>query len=193
MKFPKNPKIGQLFKPSTTSSHKYTWVGYAWEIIKSNNEGSSAYSKKVSHDVFRETPVGQVDGVNAIFYLAANPIIGTEQVYLNGLLQKNGGDYLINGNILEFSEPPTSVSQIVCTYSKVSRIEVLNETPIGEKDDINDTFTLKYIPDVDTEHIYLNGLLQKSGGDYIINDNFLIFNEPPMVTSVITCNYITTI
>jgi hypothetical protein len=194
MKFPKNPQIGQLFKPSTASSHKYKWVGYAWEILKSNSsEENSGYSKKIIHDVFKEVPVGQIDGVNLIFYLDSSPITGSEKVYLNGLLQKNGGDYTINENIITFEDSPTDTSQIVCSYSTISKIEVLNETPVGSIDNINYVYTLKYFPDTGTDHIYLNGLLQKNGEDYTIIDNFLSFIEAPRVLSIITCNYISTI
>lgn len=194
MKFPKNPQIGQLFKPSANSTHKYQWVGYAWEIMKIRSDNSnSSYSKKIIGEVFSEVPTGQIDGTNSEFNINFFPVLGSERVYLNGLLQKRGEDYLINGKVITFLEPPTSTSQVVCTYSKVEKMEILNETPIGQMDNINCTFVLKYIPDNQTEQVYLNGLLQKNGGDYSINENFLVFSEAPMPTSIIICNYITTI
>lgn len=49
--------------------------------------------------VWRETPAGAVNGTNGIFTLANVPLAGTEQVYVNGILQEPGAtnDYTILG------------------------------------------------------------------------------------------------
>lgn len=194
MKFPKNPQIGQLFKPSASSTHRYQWVGYAWEIFKTRSDESNlSYSKKIIGDVFSEVPTGVIDGTNLSFDIDFFPVLGSEKVYLNGLLQKRGEDYLISGKTITFLEPPALDSTILCTYSKVEKMEIMGEIPIGQIDEINCVFALKYIPDNETEQIYLNGLLQKSEDDYSIINNYVTFSEPPVSGSIIICNYITSI
>jgi len=58
--------------------------------------------------VVRETPSGTVNGSNATFTLANTPISGTEQVYVNGVLQNAGGnDYSISGATITFTSSGT--------------------------------------------------------------------------------------
>ena len=58
----------------------------------------------VANYVVRETPTGTVNGTNATFTLAATPVAGTEQVYVNGILQNSGAgnDYTISTNTITF-------------------------------------------------------------------------------------------
>jgi len=51
-----------------------------------------------------EAPSGSINGVNKTFTLSQTPIEGTEQVYLNGLLQEPGSsnDYTISGSVITF-------------------------------------------------------------------------------------------
>jgi hypothetical protein len=50
-----------------------------------------------------ETPTGSVDGVNAVFGLAASPMPASSlRVYRNGLLQKAGIDYNLSVNTITF-------------------------------------------------------------------------------------------
>ena len=55
--------------------------------------------------VENETPAGTIDGVNAVFTLAATPVAGTEQLYLNGIRRKEGAgnDYTISGDTITFN------------------------------------------------------------------------------------------
>lgn len=57
---------------------------------------------RVADIIKRETPVGLVDGVNTVFTLANTPKIGTEDVYVNGVLQESGAgnDYTIIGDVV---------------------------------------------------------------------------------------------
>ncbi len=57
-----------------------------------------------------ETPSGVVDGSNATFTLSAAPAPQTGlMLYRNGLLQKQGLDYTLNGNVIQFA--PGAVPQ----------------------------------------------------------------------------------
>jgi hypothetical protein len=63
------------------------------------------------------------------------------------------------------------------------------ETPDGITDGINQSFFIQQIPLEGSEHIYLNGLLQEADFDYILNDNEIIFIEPPLSGMRIKCSY----
>ena len=54
---------------------------------------------RVADIIKRETPSGLVDGANLAFTLANTPKTGTEDVYVNGVLQESGAgnDYTISG------------------------------------------------------------------------------------------------
>lgn len=67
-------------------------------------------------------------------------------------------------------------------------IFVDKETPIGITNDDNKIFELSSEPVFNSEHVYLNGLLQDSD-DYTLDGNYIIFNEPPMYNSKIKCSY----
>ena len=69
-------------------------------------------------------------------------------------------------------------------------IFVDKEIPQGLVNDDNTVFELSSEPVLNSEHVFLNGLLQDSD-DYTLDGNYIIFNEPPMYNSKIKCSYIT--
>jgi hypothetical protein len=70
---------------------------------------------KITH-VDKETPTGNVDGVNSNFTLTYTPIPNSEHVYLNGLLQDEIDDYTIEYNVIKFTYPPLNGMKIRCSY-----------------------------------------------------------------------------
>jgi hypothetical protein len=82
-------------------------------IVKSGGIGDtqlSATYQKQANIVTRETPAGSINGVNTTFTLAATPVSGSEQVFLNGVLQEPGAgnDYTISSaTITMLTAPPT--------------------------------------------------------------------------------------
>lgn len=74
----------------------------------------------VSNYVVREAPSGSVNGTNTSFTLASTPVAGTEQVYLNGILQEPGesNDYTISGSTITYASAPASGDRIRVTYLK---------------------------------------------------------------------------
>lgn len=68
--------------------------------------------------VTREIPSGAMNGTNTIFTLANLPAPYTEQVFLNGILQRpgTGMDYAIVGAIITFANPPAAVDIVMVTY-----------------------------------------------------------------------------
>lgn len=75
------------------------------------NEKQSDYSYSD-----KEIPDGPINGVNHIFTLSNIPIINSEHIYLNGLLQEVDFDYVINDDEITFIDPPLSGMRIRCSY-----------------------------------------------------------------------------
>jgi hypothetical protein len=65
------------------------------------------------------------------------------------------------------------------------------EIPEGALDGENCIFYLKHIPIKNSEHIFLNGVLQdpEEESDYSIFENSIIFNFPPTENFKIRCSY----
>ena len=74
----------------------------------------------VSNYVTREAPTGSVNGTNTSFLLAYTPVSGSEQVFLNGILQEpgSGNDYTISGATITYLSAPISGDRIRVTYLK---------------------------------------------------------------------------
>lgn len=70
--------------------------------------------------IVRETPSGAVNGSNTAFVLANTPIVGSEEVYLNGLQQEPGGgnDYTISGATITYLTAPIAGDKIRVSYRK---------------------------------------------------------------------------
>ena len=74
---------------------------------------------------------------------------------------------------------------------QISGSLINKEVPTGRVDGVNRTFFLTFIPIKNSEHIYLNGLLQDGDydTDYTILGNKITFVEPPIAASKIKCTY----
>ena len=68
--------------------------------------------------IIRETPSGSVNGSNTSFTLANTPAAGTEQVYLNGILQEPGAgnDYTISTNTITYLTAPLTGDRLRVSY-----------------------------------------------------------------------------
>jgi Avian adenovirus fibre, N-terminal len=73
-----------------------------------------------SNIVTRETPTGLVNGANTIFTLAATPTAGTEEVFLNGILQEPGAgnDYTIATSTITMLSAPLTGDRLRVNYRK---------------------------------------------------------------------------
>ena len=99
----------QLYK---LKSQPWTYTDSDWEEIVLTKE-----SEEVKF-IDRETITGDVDGINDSFTLQYTPIVGSEHIYLNGMLQESGieYDYVSSGSGVVFNEAPPSDSRIKCSY-----------------------------------------------------------------------------
>ena len=143
----------------------------------------------------REIPTGNINGENNTYNLSRIPLEGTEHVYLNGLLQEKGidADYTLTDTTLTFAYSPLEDSLIQCTYkysiAPSTRVLSYKEIPQGNINGTNTTFVLDFIPAENSEHVYLNGLLQEKDLDYVVEGKNIIFNLPVRFGNKLTCTY----
>ena len=118
-----NGFAGSVSNASTTPA--ITLTTSVTGLLKGNGTSMSAavastdYMAPASF-VTRETPSGSINGSNTAFTLANTPIAGTEEVYLNGILQDPGAgaDYTISGNAITYLTAPISGDKIRVSYQK---------------------------------------------------------------------------
>lgn len=84
------------------------------DVLEAAVAGNLTYDKLVT----RETPVGIVDGVNAVFTLANTPYAGTETVFLNGLMLEPGAsnDYQLVGKDITLAAAPLTGDRVKVSY-----------------------------------------------------------------------------
>lgn len=63
------------------------------------------------------------------------------------------------------------------------------EVPQGPINGVNDVFYLRSLPESESEHIFLNGLLQHENLDYTIDGKRIDFSYPPPQGSLLVCTY----
>lgn len=65
------------------------------------------------------------------------------------------------------------------------------ESISGSIDSVNKEFSLRFTPELNSEHIYYNGLLQDRGPDldYVISGKTVTFKYPPKTGNKLVCSY----
>lgn len=112
---------GQVY--IANSSGVLTPVTLSGDIASVSNTGVVALATTVVNNadvVTRETPSGSVNGANTAFTLAFTPVVGTEQVFLNGILQEPGAgnDYTISGATITYLAAPLTGDRVRVNYIK---------------------------------------------------------------------------
>lgn len=81
---------------------------------------AAATGLTTSNFVTRETPSGSINGSNVTFTLANTPTSGTEEVFLNGILQEPGAgnDYTISSGTITYLTAPVSGDRLRVSYRK---------------------------------------------------------------------------
>lgn len=77
-----------------------------------------AIPTKYTAFVIRETTSGAINNSNTDFGLANTPFSGSEQIFLNGLLQEPGvgNDYTISGNFILMTDAPKNNDRLKVSY-----------------------------------------------------------------------------
>lgn len=132
-------------------------------------------------------PIYGIDGLRNVNDLNELLDIPFERRRPGMIVGVNGGENYFKLENVMWTGQITDWSEV--DLSKV--IHVDKEIPDGIIDGINQTFVLNSIPIPNSEHLYLNGLLQEEGvdEDYVIVNDTIIFNEPPLVGMKIRCSY----
>jgi len=181
-----------------TSSVSYISQSLTTQSIQIDNLSSTANALNTSKIfVNKETPSGNIDGINTTYILNHAPTVGSDHLYLNGLLIEDGSstDYIISGSVITFSEPLLNGSKLSCTYYYADETPVKvfkdKEIPSGSINGTNTIFILQNLPVEGSEHLYLNGVLQESGegNDYTISDSTITFKEAPPTDMKLRCTY----
>lgn len=109
---PGGPSKGQFWIDTNDNVAKY-WNGTS--VIPMSSIGLTA-----ANFVVREVPTGVVNGINTVFTLAFTPILGKEELYLNGVQQDSGAgnDYMISGPTITFTIPPEPGDIVRASYIK---------------------------------------------------------------------------
>ena len=132
-------------------------------------------------------PIYGIDGLRNVNDLNELLDIPFERRRPGMIVGVNGGENYFKLENITWTGQITDWSEV--DLSKVIHID--KEIPTGTIDEINQIFLLSNVPIPNSEHIYLNGLLLDSGvdEDYVMIDNQIIFNEPPLVGMKIRCSY----
>ena len=101
----------------TISGSTVTFSEPLWEGAKLHCTYYYATETTVRLFADKEQPYGSINSTNTTFQLAHEPVLGSEHVYLNGLLQEgSGNDYTITGNTIVFEMAPQTDTRLRCTY-----------------------------------------------------------------------------
>lgn len=134
---------------------------------------------QASEAVSGETPVGTIDGSNTDFALDNIPEQSNINVFLNGVLQKIGLDFTLNGDTVVFTNPPIDGDWVLVDYFYVPAPtgKIYNSSPTGSINGSNDNFVLSATPT--KAYVYLNGILQQPDVDYTLTGDTVTFTVAP--------------
>jgi hypothetical protein len=146
-----------------------------------------------------ETPAGAINGANDSFTLVNSPNPPASlTLFLNGLLQDQGGDYTLASNMITFATgaTPQTGDILLASYRLGVSIPgvgfVDQQTPTGATNGVNTTFTLSQTPSPSTSlAVFLNGLLMSAGVDYTLSGATITFlpASVPQSGDILLCSY----
>ena len=113
---------GDLLYASSASVWARLAAGTTGQILTISG-GLPAWSS-LPPQIVREIPTGLINSSNVTFTLSQTPATGSEQVFMNGILQESGAgnDYTISAAIITFSVAPITGAVIVVTYSSATSV-----------------------------------------------------------------------
>lgn len=118
------PANGQLLI-GNGSGYALATIAAGANITVTNGAGTISIATTAlasTNFVTREVPTGSVNSVNATFALTATPLSGSEEVYVNGMLQNAGAsnDYTISGATITFQSGaiPQTGDVVLVNYRK---------------------------------------------------------------------------
>jgi hypothetical protein len=131
-------------------------------------------------------PIYGVDGLRNVSAVEDLNLISVERRRPGMIVGVNGGE--VYYKLKRLDDWSFDIDDwLELDLSKITHID--KEKPNGIIDGINNSFILNNNPIPESEHVYLNGLLQDDEDDYQIEYNTIIFNEPPSIGMKIKCSY----
>lgn len=162
----------EIASPQLSDFSGATWVRYIY----------------LTDNVFNETPVGDVNGVNQDYSLSKAFSGGATRVFLNGIRQKLGTAYTEGVAEISFAQAPQNGDYII-TDIVTDEDSISNEVPTGLINGTNTEFTLANTPAAKSTEVYLNGIRQKEGQHYTVSGAVISFNEAPYMGDYIIVDY----
>lgn len=129
-------------------------------------------------------PVYGVDGLRNVASINDLHTVSLTRRRPGMIVGVNGGEYYYRLKDVEWSYDMSDWEELTLRVQYSDR-----ETPSGVVDGINNIFTLNDIPELNSEHVYLNGLLQEENYDYTISGSTISFIDTPWSGSRLKCSY----
>jgi len=156
-----NPQIDLSDTGVVAGTYKYVTTDEKGRVLK----GYKSLQTWVANEIL-------VDSGDHQHYTIANiPVNGTDMIFVSGVKQISGSDrdYTITGKVVTFNTPNLPIDVISACY-------FWNESNINNQDIQVETLTsfdaglmryrLSYLPQVASQVVFVNGLVQRPGADY---------------------------
>ena len=162
-------------------------VGNSGDCVRvDGSSGSCGASEPVLPVAFvdNETPAGIVNGTNLMFTLSQAPAPPASlSLYRNGIMLRQGLDFNLSGNSLEFvpQSAPQPTDLLTAFYrlagTTANSINFADgEVPAGSIDGVNSVFTVTAAPNPTASlQVFKNGALLRPGADYILSGGMVTF------------------
>jgi hypothetical protein len=107
------PQAGSI---EYNGTHLYATIGV--NRYQLDQQTTGLYNS--SNFVNKESPSGTTDGTNATFVLTNIPVLGSDHIYVNGVLMEENSDYTISGKTITFltGAIPEASDKIRVSYQK---------------------------------------------------------------------------
>ena len=129
-------------------------------------------------------PVYGVDGLRNVASINDLHTVSLTRRRPGMIVGVNGGEYYYRLKDVEWSYDMSDWEELTLRVQYSDR-----ETPSGVVDGINKIFILSEVPELNSEHVYLNGLLQEENYDYTISGSTISFIDTPWSGSRLKCSY----
>jgi hypothetical protein len=169
--------------PFLSSINGSTASGQTFSISGDSNISGQITTSNGTHQIALQLtgiiPVERGGLGNQTFAQNELLIAGTNSIQSSGYRIDDGGE---NDKTLWTAERIKQQVQDVSPFA-------YKEIPDGEIDSTNKVFFLRDTPENNSEHIFLNGLLQHKNLDYTMTGRRINFIDAPRTGSIVVCTY----
>ncbi len=185
---------GVLGNPSLDLSNTGVTAGtYKYLTTDSKGRITSGY-KFLDHWVANEILIDSGDHIN--YTISNTPVTSATMIFVSGAKQTPGSDkdYTINGTTVTFTSPNLAIDVITACYYWNEINASINDNiheVIPAFDGTRQRFRLSYLPIIDSQVVFLNGLLQRPGNlyDYTMEGQDIVFIDATDTTDIVSALY----